>query len=109
MGVRPLLFFTLDGLAACISVPLWILVGWWFGHNLDTALKFAMRLQSNLLATFIVIVSIYYLWKRHKRRKEERLLKSQPASPAQIVASQKTEEEQEQNLSPPTSLPTETE
>lgn len=64
MGVRPLVFFGLDGFAALISVPVWVLVGWWFGQNLDHALSIAKEIQIFLLIGVIAFIVGYIFWKK---------------------------------------------
>ena len=67
MGVRPLLFFTLDGLAALISVPLWIYFGYIFGNNVDELLAAAQKVQIYLIAGVVVAIAGYIWWKVRKR------------------------------------------
>lgn len=75
LGVRPLVFFLLDGLAALISVPLWVYVGFWFGENYEDAfgdaIAAAEKLQGyvfSILGVLIVIYVVAKLWKRKKTR-----------------------------------------
>lgn len=75
MGVRPIVFYLLDGFAACISVPLWILVGHWVGENLDLAMKVAERIQMSLAVVILFIVASYIGWRRwRKNRRAQRLM-----------------------------------
>jgi membrane protein DedA with SNARE-associated domain len=75
LGVRAYTFFLLDGLAAMISVPLWILAGRWFGENLEDALKFAERAQATLLITIAVLVGCYLWYRRQKKiRRAQKLI-----------------------------------
>lgn len=69
MGVRPVIFFGLDGFAALISVPVWVFVGHWFGENFDTALKFAERIQISLLIAVVVLVVGYFWYRRAKKNR----------------------------------------
>lgn len=74
MGVRPIVFYGLDGLAALISVPLWIFIGHWVGENLDIALKVAERVQLSLAAVLAVVIAIYVGYRRwRKARRAQRL------------------------------------
>lgn len=66
-GVRPLVFYTLDGLAAMISVPIWVFVGHWVGENLDLALKVAERIQLSVAAVMGTGVVIYLIYRRRKK------------------------------------------
>jgi len=75
MGVRPLVFYGLDGLAALISVPLWVYVGFWVGENLDEALKIAERVQLSLGAILLVAIASYVGLRRwRKNRRAQRLM-----------------------------------
>ncbi len=64
MGVSPWTFFALDGFAALISVPAWILVGWWFGQNIDVALKIAKDIQIFILVGLVCLVAGYFIYKK---------------------------------------------
>lgn len=75
MGVRPLVFYGLDGFAAMISVPLWVFVGHWVGENLDMALKVAERIQMSLALVVLTIVAVYLGWRRwRKAQRAQRLM-----------------------------------
>lgn len=67
MKVPPSVFFLQDGLAALLSVPIWIFVGHWFGENIDPAIKLAKRLQIGILIALLVIVGIYLVRKRMRK------------------------------------------
>ncbi|MCB0385252.1 MAG: DedA family protein [Bdellovibrionales bacterium] len=76
MGVRPLVFFALDGGAALVSVPVWVVGGWWFGSHLDEALDFAKRMQVSLLVGLAFLIGGYILVKRiRKKRRKAQLSK----------------------------------
>lgn len=74
MGVRPIIFFALDGMAALISVPFWVIVGWWFGNNIDLALKFAERMQIYLGVGLVALLLGYFLFRRFKKFKRAKTL-----------------------------------
>ena len=75
MGVRPIVFYALDGFAALISVPVWVYVGYWVGENLDHALQIAERVQLSIAAIGIVLVALYFGFKRwRKNRRAQRLM-----------------------------------
>ncbi|MEQ1665555.1 MAG: DedA family protein [Bdellovibrionales bacterium] len=79
MGVHPLVFLALDSLAALISVPVWVYVGWYFGSNLDDALSFAVKTQKYIVSTVIIILCIFVLKKFYQSRKEKEILaKTEP-------------------------------
>jgi len=68
MKVRPSIFILQDGLAAIISVPIWIFVGHWFGENIDPAIKIAKRLQLGLFIALVLVVGIYFLRRRGQKK-----------------------------------------
>lgn len=70
MGVRPLTFFLLDGIAALLSVPLWIYVGFWFGTNWEEALKKARNLEVFILSGIALLVIIYVSFRMMKRKRD---------------------------------------
>ncbi len=75
MGVRPLVFYGLDGIAAMISVPLWVFVGHWVGENLDLAVKLAEEIQLSLAGVIVVIIGSYVILRRwRKSRRAQRLM-----------------------------------
>ncbi len=65
-------FFLLDGIAALISVPIWIYVGFLFGSNLDVLEKYVRRMQLGIvglaLIAIILIVSIVLIKRSMKKR-----------------------------------------
>lgn len=74
LGVKAVTFFLLDGFAAMISVPLWVLAGRWFGENLEEALKFAERAQMLLFAVILVLIGSYVWYRRAKKYRRARHL-----------------------------------
>lgn len=65
--VSPWKFFLLDGVAAFISVPVWIHAGFYFGSNLEILEKRIKQLQIGIylvLAVVIVLIVTYMLIKR---------------------------------------------
>ena len=67
MGVHPLLFLSLDGFAALISVPFWIIVGWYFGKNMDEAVSFVQQTHIYLILALIVLIGFYIIWSRRNK------------------------------------------
>jgi membrane protein DedA with SNARE-associated domain len=82
-GLRPMIFVAsgvlrvpfhvfaaVNGLAACVSVPLIILLGYWFGHNLDQ-IKADVRHATHLVGFGIVVAGLIalaiYFHRRQKR------------------------------------------
>jgi membrane protein DedA with SNARE-associated domain len=74
-GVRPIVFYGLDGFAALISVPVWVYVGYWVGQNLDQALLIAERVQLSVAGLVLVLVVAYFIFRRYrKNRRAQRLM-----------------------------------
>ena len=70
MGVSPVTFFALDGLAALISVPLWVGLAYWVGDNWELARSRAKAAEGLLLCLMLGLVTsyvVYRLWKRRLR------------------------------------------
>ena len=62
-------FFLLDGLAALISVPIWVYLGYFGADNHEWLAMWIRRGQNGLWAlTGIVIAALLFLWWRHRRR-----------------------------------------
>lgn len=77
MGVRPIVFYGLDGVAALISVPVWVFVGHWVGENLDMAMKVAERVQISFAVAIAILFAGYFLFRRYrKRRRAQRLIQA---------------------------------
>ncbi len=73
MGVRPIIFYTLDGFAALISVPIWVLVGFYAAENIEKALKIAKHLQIYILlgVGFSVGVYLFIRWRKKRKARTE--------------------------------------
>lgn len=69
MGVRPATFLLLDGSAALLSVPFWVVVGWYLGDNLDETLGFVVQAQKSLIALVVGAILVFILFRfiRNKR------------------------------------------
>jgi membrane protein DedA with SNARE-associated domain len=66
-------FLALDGLAAVISVPLWVYVGFLFGANLEELEKVVRKAQFGIYAGLVVLVLLFagaYLVKKRYLRAE---------------------------------------
>lgn len=71
LGVRPLIFYGLDGLAALISVPVWVVGGWWFGQRIDEALAFAKSMQTWIVVAVALLIFLYVGFKVFRRRQRK--------------------------------------
>ena len=83
MGVRPVVFYGLDGLAALISVPLWVFIGHFVGENIETATKLVEKVQLSLLGVVVAMIIAYVGIKRvRKVRRAQRLMRFMALTPA---------------------------
>lgn len=71
MGVKPSIFLALDGLAALLSVPIWVVGGWWFAVNfdIDMGLEYAKKAQFWLVVVVATVIFAYVAWRKIRRRK----------------------------------------
>lgn len=72
MGVRPLVFYGLDGFAALISVPVWVFVGHWVGENLDMAFELAEKVQLSFAGAVALLVVLYLSYRHFRKRNRAR-------------------------------------
>ncbi len=72
MGVRPKVFLIQDGLAALVSVPVWVFVGFYTGENWDLAIKRAHEAQWILIGLVgsLILGYIGFTFYRHHREKK---------------------------------------
>lgn len=80
-------FFLFDGLAALVSAPLWVILGFRFGHDV---LGWAKQFQSFLLAAAAIGAGIFVLYRYSAGRREAReaaALGDAPALPSIVAAS----------------------
>ena len=70
MGVKFWLFFALDGFAALISVPFWVILAWYFSKNMEKALELAKEFQVYILIAVVVAIVGYVLFKKHSAKKQ---------------------------------------
>lgn len=71
LGVRPIVFIALDGIAALISVPIWVWLGWYLGDNLDQALAVAARAQKAVILGVVAVVLIYLAYSRYSKSRHK--------------------------------------
>lgn len=82
MGVRPLTFLVLDGLAAIISVPFWIYIGFHLGDNIDDTLGYVVKAQKWIIIAVASAVAAIVIYKYYRRRQE----KKNPPAPEEKIA-----------------------
>lgn len=77
LGVRLSTFMLLDGLAALLSVPLWVYVGYWFGENFEDALQGALDKAGTLqvyvfsaLGMVILAYVAFKIWQRQRKKSQ---------------------------------------
>lgn len=68
MGVSPWVFLTLDGIAALISVPALVVLGWWFGENIDQGLKVVKETQIFIFIGIGIFLLAYLAYRRWKQK-----------------------------------------
>jgi len=62
-------FLLFDGLAALISAPLWVCLGFYFGSNIQEAAHHASRFGRYLVGTATLVLAFFVLrWWRKRRR-----------------------------------------
>jgi len=88
-GVPYWKFITFDGLAACVSAPLWVYLGWWARKHrmLNKVMEWSTQAQIAIFAVIIGLTAIYILVRslvRRSRRKRE-LATSPPPIPLKRV------------------------
>ena len=61
-------FLLFDGVAALVSAPLWVCVGFWFGSDLQAAAHAAGRFSSYiLLGVGVVLLAVLFRWAQARR------------------------------------------
>jgi membrane protein DedA with SNARE-associated domain len=69
--VSPVKFFGLDGLAALISVPVWIYLGYIFGENLELLHQKMRSIQGVIFVLLLLVGLGIWLWFRKRREATE--------------------------------------
>jgi membrane protein DedA with SNARE-associated domain len=64
-------FLIFDGLAALVSAPLWVCLGFWFGDDIEKAARAGSQFGGYILAGVLVIVAILVgrAWLQRRREK----------------------------------------
>lgn len=60
-------FLLQDGLAALVSVPVWIYLGYWFSDNIDAALKFAKDINTIIIIVLVLAIGIFFYYQVKKK------------------------------------------
>ncbi|MDI9336225.1 MAG: DedA family protein [Gammaproteobacteria bacterium] len=69
-SVSPWTWFFMDGLAALLSVPVWIYLGYYGAQNIDLLLTWVRRVEYILYATILVgALVVGWLWYRKLKKK----------------------------------------
>ncbi len=63
-------FILFDGLAALVSAPLWVFLGFWFGDDIERAAREASRFGHYILAAVLTVVALLALRAWRRRRSE---------------------------------------
>ncbi len=77
-----LTFIAMDGMAALISVPVWVYLGFFFADNLDLLMEYVSDVQRVIyliLGLIIVVVLVLYLKKRFHARMDKQFAESSQA------------------------------
>ena len=79
-------FLLVDGMAAAISVPVFVLLGYHFAHEIDGFFKFLDRVKLVALPLFITALAVaiaLYMLRRNRRKTLE--MAAAPAEPCRIA------------------------
>jgi membrane protein DedA with SNARE-associated domain len=68
LKVKPSVFLFQDGMAALVSVPIWVIVGYEFGEQMETVLHVAKRIQFYLVAGILLVFAIW-MFRRSQKKK----------------------------------------
>jgi membrane protein DedA with SNARE-associated domain len=72
-------FLLFDGLAALVSAPLWVFLGFWFGDDIERAAREASRFGHYiLLAVAVVLAGLTFRWIQ-RRRAAQAAAREQPS------------------------------
>lgn len=69
LGVKPAIFLLLDGLAALISVPAWVYIGYWLGDQWEENWYFVKQAQIYLIIGVVLLVIGYIVFKKYPSKK----------------------------------------
>ncbi|MBR2251459.1 MAG: hypothetical protein IJ881_03430, partial [Neisseriaceae bacterium] len=62
-------FFAMDGLAACLSVPVWVYLGYYGAENINWLLEKVHQFQHIMIILTVIaaVVLAYYFYRHHRR------------------------------------------
>lgn len=68
MGVPFRVFITQDGLAALLSVPVWIYLGYWFADKIDEAIIWAENINIFIIVLVLLGLGLFVYFQKFKKR-----------------------------------------
>ncbi|MFK8136816.1 MAG: DedA family protein [Bdellovibrionales bacterium] len=71
LGVKPTTLLLMDGLAALVSVPVWIELGRYAGNNPDFIIEKAKEFHIYIIVGILALVAVKLFMNRRKKRLEE--------------------------------------
>lgn len=60
-------FLFQDGLAALLSVPVWVYLGYWFSDNIDAALDFAKDINAVIIGLLVIGIAAFFYYQYKKK------------------------------------------
>ena len=65
-------FLAFDGLAAAVSAPLWVCLGFWFGDNIEKAARTGSKFGEYILGGVLLLLAVFAVraWLRRRKRQE---------------------------------------
>lgn len=77
-------FLVLDSVAAVVSAPLWVCLGYYFGDDIGQAIHHAREVSRHLLLAALVVVCgvVFVVWWRWRQRQEQAVARTDAGSPS---------------------------